>query len=150
QASRGWDRTSAPASRVPRCAGASRSRGDHVWFGWVDCRKPSAAAHRCLDEGCRRWRLKAIAMPDHYYNARWKIGGQLEHAHPVVVLVERESRHQCYAEPGADHALDRAVVVGAEHHLRLLSAQAQLVFDAHRGPARLEVHQREVRDDVDG
>jgi hypothetical protein len=36
------------------------------------------------------------------------------HLHALVFLVDREARDDCRAEPGGDHPLHRAVVVGAE------------------------------------
>ena len=64
------------------------------------------------------------------------------------VGVDRQQRHERRAEPGARHRLDRAVVLGAEHEVRLDARRAQVVLDPAGAAAGPEADEPLLADEL--
>ena len=65
-----------------------------------------------------------------------------------VGRVDGQERDQGRAEPGADHRLDRAVVLGSEHEVRLGAPRAHVVLDPAGAAARAEADQPLLADEL--
>jgi hypothetical protein len=83
---------------------------------------------RGFDEGLRRGRPVAVAMPHHdEYPRRDRLDRKLE-LDPRVVLVDRQQRSKRHAQARGHHRLDGPVVVRPEDDLRPHAARAKEVL----------------------
>ena len=114
--------------RAPAAPGRRWSRPTLTRVSGGEQRRPGSlgelAAHvqRDVDEGPRRRRPVAVPVPHERDPPRLEVGR--DDGDQRVRRVDREQRHERAAEPGAGHRLDGAVVLAAEHEVRLAARPA--------------------------